>query len=132
MGSKYKIVATIEDPFLEHLDNSKYPYVAIARNTDVLQPMAYWRMLSRKTMDVTKMNALLQGSYQKTLEVSGRKLPVSIGGQTSPEGPLANPPPEEITASLVQAKALGAIGECFFDWDGTLPEQWDTLARYAW
>ena len=132
LGPNYKIVATIEDPFLEHLDNTKYPYKAIAQTMDVLQPMAYWRMMSRNSMDVAKMNALLQGSYQKTLQVSGRNLPVSIGGQTSPEGKLGNPPPDEITASLAQAKALGAIGECFFDWDGTLPEQWDAIAGYTW
>lgn len=132
LGPNYKIVATIEDPFLEHLDNTKYPYTAIAKNSDVLQPMAYWRMMSRNTMDVAKMTGLLQGSYQKTLQVSGRNLPISIGGQTSPEGKLGNPPPEEITASLALAKSLGAIGECFFDWDGTQPQQWDALAGYTW
>lgn len=132
MGPNYKIVATVEDPYLEHLDNTKYPYVAIAKNTDVLQPMAYWRMMSRKTMDVSKMTGLLRGSYQKLLQVSGRNLPISIGGQTSPEGALGNPPPEEITASLALAKTLGAIGECFFDWDGTLPAQWDALAASPW
>ena len=132
VGPNYKIVATVEDAYLEKLDNTKYPYAAIARYSDVLQPMAYWRMLSRKTMDLAKMNAELQGSYQKILRVSGRTLPVSIGGQTSAEGPLGNPPVEELTASLAQAKTLGAIGECFFDWDGTLPDQWDAIARTPW
>ncbi len=132
LGPNYKIVATIEDPFLEHLDNSKYPYTTIAKYVDVLQPMAYWRMMSRNSMDVAKMNGLLKGSFEKTLQVSGRTLPISIGGQTSPEGRLGNPPPDEVYASLVQAKALGAIGECFFDWDGTLPDQWDAIARYSW
>ncbi|MBC5815342.1 MAG: hypothetical protein GIW97_02270 [Candidatus Eremiobacteraeota bacterium] len=132
LGPKVVVVATVEDPFLEHLDNSKYPYVQIARYADVLQPMSYWRMLSRKTMDVAKMNSELAGSYKKVLEVSGRALPVSMGGQTSNEGPLGSPPPQEITESLVQAKTLGAIGEAFFDWDGTSADQWSALGAYNW
>lgn len=132
VGPNYKIVATVEDPFLEHLDNSKYPYAKIAPYADVLQPMSYWRMLSRKTMDVTKMNAQLAGSFQKVLSESRRNLPVSMGGQTSNEGPLGSPPADEITGSLAQSKALGSVGECFFDWDGTSPEQWDAIARYSW
>jgi len=106
--------------------------VQIARYADVLQPMSYWRMLSRKTMDVAKMNSELAGSYKKVLEVSGRALPVSMGGQTSNEGPLGSPPPQEITESLVQAKTLGAIGEAFFDWDGTSADQWSALGAYNW
>lgn len=132
LGPNVLIVATVEDPFLEHLDNTKYPYAQIARFANVLQPMGYWRMLSRKTMDVSKMNAELAGSFKKVLEVSGRKLPVSIGGQTSDEGSLGPPPPQEITASLGQAKSLGAIGECFFDWDGTSADQWNAIGAYAW
>lgn len=132
LGPKVTIVATVEDPFLEHLDNSKYPYAQIARFADVLQPMSYWRMLSRKTMDIARMNTELAGSYKKVLAESGRALPVSMGGQTSNEGPLGSPPPQEITASLAQAKTLGAIGECFFDWDGTSPDQWNAIGAYSW
>jgi hypothetical protein len=132
LGPKVMIVATVEDPFLEHLEDSKYPYSQIARFANVLQPMSYWRMLSRKTMDVAKMNAELAGSYKKVLELSGRRLPVSVGGQTSNEGSLGSPPPDEITQSLRQAKTLGAIGECFFDWDGTSPDQWNAIAAFTW
>ena len=132
VGKQYAIVSTIEDPHLENLDNTKYPYRAIAQYSDVLQPMAYWRMLSKNSTSVPQMKALLAASYQKTLEVAGRNLPVSIGGQTSSEGVRGAPPPDEIYGSLEQSKALGAIGECFFDWDGTGPDQWSALARFSW
>ncbi|GAC1651831.1 MAG: hypothetical protein NVS9B12_00580 [Vulcanimicrobiaceae bacterium] len=132
VGPDYKMVATVEDPYLEHLDNAKYPYEKIARYVDVLQPMSYWRMLSRNTMSVAKMNAELTGSYRKVLQESRRNLPVSIGGQTSNEGPLGSPPAEEISASLAQAKVMGAIGECFFDWDGTFAQQWDAIGGFSW
>ena len=39
---------------------------------------------------------------------------------------------DEITASLDASKAVGAIGECFFDWNGTQPYQWTAIGNYAW
>ena len=132
LGPRYAIVSTIEDPYLENLDNTKYPYRVIAQYSDVLQPMAYWRMLSKNSTSVDKMRNLLAGSYQKTLQVAGRTLPISVGGQTSSEGVRGSPPPDEVYGSLEQSKALGAIGECFFDWDGTTADQWSAIARFTW
>ena len=132
LGAKYTIVSTVEDPYLENLDNAKYPYRAIAQYSDVLQPMTYWRMLSKNSASIDKMKALLAASYQKTLQVAGRSLPISIGGQTSSEGVRGSPPPGEVYGSLEQSKVLGAIGECFFDWDGTSADQWNAIARFSW
>jgi len=132
MGPEYLLVATVEDPYFEHLDNSKYPFRQIANYSDVLQPMAYWRMMRRTPTNAAQVKVLLQASYDKLLHESGRTLPVSIGGQTSPEGRNGAPPADEIAASLDAAKAAGAIGECFFDWNGTQPYQWDALAAYRW
>lgn len=132
VGPKYLLVATIEDPYLEHLNNKKYPYRQIAKYSDVLQPMSYWRMMRRKPTTPAFVKVLLKASYDKVLYESGRKLPVSFGGQTTREGRNGNPPADEIIASLEVAKQVGAIGECFFDWDGTQPYQWDALAAYRW
>jgi hypothetical protein len=132
LGPKYLLVSTVEDPYLEHLDNAKYPFRQIANFSDVLQPMAYWRMMRRTPTTPDQVKVLLRASYDKLRSLSGRRLPVSIGGQTSPVGRNGAPPGEEITASLDAAKAAGAIGECFFDWNGTLPFQWDALAGYRW
>jgi hypothetical protein len=132
LGPNYTLVATIEDPYLEHLDNAKFPYAAIAKYSDVLQPMAYWRMMRREPTTADQVKELLRGSYDTTLREARRTLPVSIGGQTTAEGPTGNPPPDEIIASLAISKQFGAIGECFFDWDGTQPNQWDALARTPW
>lgn len=132
LGPDYLLVATIEDPYLEHLNNKKYPYPQIARFSDVLQPMSYWRMMRRKPTTPAQVKVLLKGSYDRVLYLSGRKLPISIGGQTDAEGPNGYPPASEITASLEVSKALGAIGECFFAWDGTQPYQWQALAQYKW
>ena len=132
LGPKYLIVSTVEDPYLEHLDNAKYPYPQIARYSDVLQPMAYWRMMRREPTTPDQVKVLLKGSYDKLLYLSGRKLPVSMGGQTDAEGRNGFPPAQEITASLDVSKQLGAIGECFFAWDATQPYQWDAISRYEW
>lgn len=132
LGSRYTIVATIEDPYLEHLDETKYPYRTIARYSDVLQPMSYWRMLSKKSTSVEQMKALLRGSVRKVRALSKRALPISIGGQTSKEGPRGFPPADEVYGSLEASRQLGAIGECFFDWDGTQAYQWDAISRYRW
>jgi hypothetical protein len=132
LGQKYLIAANVEDPYLEHLDNTKYPYPQIARFVSVLQPMSYWRMMRRHPTTPEQVKVLLKGSYDRLLYLSGRKLPVSIGGQTAAEGRNGWPPAEEITASLEISKQLGAIGEIFFAWDGTQPYQWDALEHYAW
>jgi len=132
LGPRYLLVATVEDPYLENLDNAKYPYAQIAQFSDVLQPMAYWRMLRRTPTTPQQVRTLLRASYVKLLAESRRALPVSIGGQTAAEGPNGFPPADEIAASLDASKAIGAIGECFFDWDGTQPYQWDALAKYPW
>ncbi|HEY8312632.1 MAG TPA: hypothetical protein VIG51_00540, partial [Candidatus Baltobacteraceae bacterium] len=132
MGSKYLLVATVEDAYLEHLDNTKYPFEQVARYSSVLQPMSYWRMMRRKPTDPAQVRVLLRASYDKLIREAGRKMPVSFGGQTTAEGRNGYPPAGEITASLDVAKQVGAIGECFFDWDGTQPYQWDALADYRW
>ena len=131
-GPSYLLVATVEDPYLEHLNNAKYPYPQVARYSDVLQPMSYWRMMRRTPTTPEQVKVLLKGSYDRLLYLSGRKLPVSMGGQTDSEGRNGYPPADEITASLEISKQLGAIGECFFAWDGTQPYQWDALAHYTW
>lgn len=132
VGPRYLLVATIEDPYLEHLNNAKYPYPQIARFSDVLQPMSYWRMMRRKPTTPAQVKVLLKGSYDRVRYLSGRKLPISIGGQTDAEGRNGYPPADEITASLAVSKSLGAIGECFFAWDHTQPYQWDAIANYTW
>jgi len=114
------------------LNNKKYPYPQIARFSDVLQPMSYWRMMRRKPTTPAQVKVLLKGSYDRVRYLSGRKLPISIGGQTDAEGRNGYPPADEIIASLEVSKSLGAIGECFFAWDGTQPYQWDALADYRW
>jgi len=132
VGSKYLIVATVEDPSFEHLDESKYPFREIARYADVLQPMAYWRMMRRTPTTPDLVKTLMAKSVTTLVALSGRRLPVSIGGQTTAEGRNGYPPAAEITASLDGARAAGAIGVCYFDWKGTQPYQWDALANYRW
>ncbi len=132
LGPRYLLVSTVEDPYMEHLNDSKYPYLQIARYSDVLQPMSYWRMMRRKPTTPAQVKVLLKGSYDRLLYLSGRKLPVSMGGQTDSEGRNGFPPADEITASLKASRDLGAIGECFFAWDSTQPYQWNAIARYDW
>ena len=132
MGPKYLLVATVEDPYFEHLDGTKYPFEQVAQYSDVLQPMSYWRMMKKNPTTAEQVRQMLPDATKRLLELSKRNLPISIGGQTTAEGRNGNPPAEEITASLDAAKAAGAIGECFFDWDGTQPYQWDAIAAYNW
>ena len=132
LGPRYLIVTTVEDPYLEHLSRQQYPYEQIARFSDVLQPMTYWRMLGKRSESADQVEAILRSSYANLLHEAGRTMPVSIGGQTNAIGPSGSPPPKEITASLQASKAAGAIGECFFAWDGTQPDQWNALGAFRW
>jgi hypothetical protein len=132
MGPGYVLSPNVEDAYLEHLDNAKYPFAQIARYATVLQPMAYWRMMRRHPTDPARVRVLLTASYQKLLREAGRHIPISIGGQTDAEGPNGYPPAGEITASLQTSKEIGAIGECFFAYDGTQPYQWDAMGAFPW
>ncbi|MGB6987124.1 MAG: hypothetical protein WBD74_14220 [Candidatus Aquilonibacter sp.] len=134
VGPRYLIVATVEDPSMEHLDNTTYPFREIARDADVLQPMAYWRMMTRHTVPLSPeiVRTMMQRAYTTLLAQAGRAMPVSLGGQTTAEGPHGYPPADEIAASLEASKASGAIGECFFDWNGTQPYQWDAIGDFRW
>lgn len=132
LGPGYPLIATVEDPFLEHLDGTEYPYAAIAASADALQPMAYWRMLSRRAVTPAAVRAALRGSFAATRREAGRALPVDIGGQTSPEGPRGAPPPAEIAAAVDEARRLGALGIAFFDWDSTTGPQFAALERTRW
>lgn len=132
MGPEYIISPNVEDAYLEHLDNTKYPFAKIARFASVLQPMAYWRMMRRHPTTAATVRILLSASYATLLREAGRKIPISIGGQTDAEGPNGYPPASEITASLATAKSVGALGECFFAYDGTQGYQWAALGAYPW
>jgi cytosine/adenosine deaminase-related metal-dependent hydrolase len=132
LGPGYPLVATVEDPFLEHLSARDYPFAAIAASADALQPMAYWRMLSRRAVTPAAVRAALRGSYAAIRREAGRPIPIDVGGQTSAEGPRGAPPPAEIAAAVDEARRLGALGITFFDWGSTSREQFEALARSRW
>ncbi len=132
LGPRYPLVATVEDPFLEHLGDADYPYRAIARAASVLQPMAYWRMLSKRAVTPAAVRTALRGSYAATLRAAGRNVPIDIGGQTAGDGPRGAPPADEIDAAIDESRRLGALGVTFFDWSGTNDAQWRAIARRAW
>lgn len=132
VGARVLLVATVEDPQIEHLSGTDFPYAAIANDADVLQPMVYWRARSIGA-SVAGMRAELQASFLRVRELAGGDIPIDIGGQTADLGNSSGaPPPDEVAASLVTAQQLGAIGEAFFDWDGTSPAQWDAIAGTPW
>ncbi len=132
MGPAYLIMPTIEDAYLEHLDETRYPYAQIARFSSALQPMTYWRMMRRSPTTPQDVEQILQASYDTLTRYAGRTIPISMGGQTSAVGHNGAPPAQEITTSLDVSKRIGALGECFFAWDGTEPYQWDALGKYSW
>jgi hypothetical protein len=132
VGPRYPIVATVEDPNLEHLTEAVYPFAAIARAADVLQPMVYWRLASRRILSPKQVAATIAASQTATLREAGRTLPVNVGMQTAADGPLGAPAAEEIAAAVAEAKASGAIGVTFFDWGGTPEAAWSAIANARW
>ncbi|MGH7738413.1 MAG: hypothetical protein ACREMP_11190 [Candidatus Tyrphobacter sp.] len=133
VGPKYLVVATVEDPYFEHLNAKKYPYPVIARAADVLQPMAYWRMMRKRAPEsAAQVGGEMRASYRTLLRMAGRRMPVSMGGQTSALTATGYPPPDEILASMRASKRAGAIGEAFFAWGDTLPQQWKAIGGFDW
>lgn len=127
LGPGYPIIATVEDPYFEHLDNRTYPYAAIAQHADVLQPMAYWRMMRRVPPAPSLLRSMLVHDVQLVKTLSRSPVEVNIGGQTAPEGATGRTTRAELSASLDAVREAHAIGECFFDWNGTARNQWEAL-----
>jgi hypothetical protein len=131
VGPHVLLVATVEDPNLEHLGGSTYPYAAIARSADVLQPMTYWRMLGGPA-DPAAVRAAVGASVALTRKLAARDVPIDVGVQTGVLSPRGAPPGAEVTAALLGARAAGAIGVALYDLNGTGPEQWGAVAGVTW
>jgi hypothetical protein len=131
VGPHVLLVATVEDPFLEHLDEKKYPYARIAAPSDVMQPMTYWRMLGPWDSDA-KVRRAIDGSSALLHRLTGRPIEINIGAQTTPLSRRGAPPPNEIETSVEASRQAGAVGVTFYDWSGTRPDQWDAVARSRW
>jgi hypothetical protein len=131
VGPRTLLVATVEDPFLEHLDQAKYPYAAIARWADVLQPMTYWRMLGPWD-SAPKVRAAVSGSAAALRRLAGRPVPLNLGAQTTPLSPRGAPPADEVAAGVEAGRRAGALGVAFYDWTGTTPDQWEAIAAASW
>ena len=131
VGPRVLLVATVEDPFLEHLDQATFPYREIARDADVLQPMTYWRMMGPWDT-IPKVQSAVAGSVALVRQRAGRDVPVDVGAQTGVLSKRGAPPGEELAAAIEASRRAGAIGVTFYDWSGTGPEQWDAIARSSW
>ena len=131
VGPRVLLVATVEDPFLEHLEQRVFPYREIARDADVLQPMTYWRMMGPWD-SAEKVRSAVSGSVSLLRRFAGRDVPIDVGAQTGVLSKRGAPPGDEIAAALEASRREGAIGVTFYDWNGTGPEQWDAIARSAW
>ncbi len=132
VGPRVLLVATVEDPYLEKLDQRTFPYREIARDANVMQPMAYWRMLRKSSTDAQMRDAIL-GSVRTLRLLSGRPaMPINIGGQTVALSPSGGPPPTELAASVEVARSAGAIGETLYALTGTTAAQWDAIGRTTW
>ncbi|HEX3466659.1 MAG TPA: hypothetical protein VHT05_01010 [Candidatus Elarobacter sp.] len=130
-GPHVLLIATIEDPYLEHLDQTKYPYREIARDADVLQPMTYWRMMGPWDT-AERARAAVAGSVALVRRLAERDVPIDVGAQTGVLGKRGAPPADEIAAAVAAARAAGAIGVAFYDYPGTGPEQWSAVAAAQW
>jgi hypothetical protein len=132
LGADYPLIATVEDPYLEHLTRASYPYDAIAASANALQPMVYWRVASGSVNSARAVRATVRASYAAALREAGRRLPINLGLQSGAEGPRGAPPPDEIAAGIVAARKAGAFGVTFFDWGDTPADDWKALGATPW
>lgn len=133
VGPDYLLVATVISPRLTHWTNADYPYSRIARYASALQPMEYWHHY-RGTHDYaqTDVSGQCADTVALTRSLAGRNLPVNVAGQSADLGRTGAPSPEELHWCLGAAKSAGAIGEMFFNWRATTPDQWAAIEAYRW
>ncbi len=131
VGPHVLLAANVEDPFLERLDATAYPYAAIAAAADVLQPMTYWRMLG-PWEGAEKARQAVAGSIARLRVLAGPRVTIGVGAQTAPLSKRGAPPADELRAAVEAGRRAGAIGVIFYDWGGTSPEQWQAIADARW
>jgi len=132
LGDRFPVVAIVEDPYLEHLTNRDVPYAAIGATSSVLQPMTYWRMLSKGDTRGWAARRAIRASMAAVRREARSAVPITIGGQSSGLAGRSAPSPEEISASVDESRKAGALGISFFEWSGTSAAQWDAIGRYRW
>ncbi len=134
-GRHYLIVATVASPAMRHYTNDDYPYARIAAYADVLQPMEYWHYFeetSHHDYESGEVAGAAAATVARTKELAGRDIPVDVAGQTVDLQGTGAPSGSEILWSLKGSKAVGAIGETFFDWAGTRPDAWAAIQAFDW
>jgi hypothetical protein len=135
VGRRYLVVATIVSPRLTHWTNAQYPYARIAPYASVLQPMEYWHYFYESSHHLYLQDGVsnaIAGAVTLTKQLAGRDVPVNVAGQSDDLGGTGVPSPDEIAWSLAAAKHAGAIGEMFFDWQGTPADLWPAIGAFAW
>lgn len=125
-GPRALLVATVEDPVLNRLDGRRYPYAAIARDADVLQPMTYWRMLGPYTSPPAAAR-VADATLTALRALARRPIPVDLGAQSAPLGPRGAPTAAELRAVSALARR-DAWGIAYYDWFGTGPEAWEAIS----
>ena len=133
VGPDYLLIATVISPGLTHFTNDEYPYSRIARYASVLQPMEYWHHF-RTSHDYAQADVAdnCANVVSLTRSLAGRDVPVNVAGQSTDLGRTGSPSPAELHWCLGAAQAAGAIGEMFFDYRGTTPDQWAAIEAYRW
>lgn len=133
VGPDYLLVATVISPRLTHWTNEEYPYSRIARYASAMQPMEYWHHY-RTGHDYaqTDVSGQCADVVALTRSLSGRNVPVNVAGQSADLGRTGAPSPQELHWCMGAAKSAGAIGEMFFNWRATTPDQWAAIEAYRW
>jgi len=133
VGKDYLLVAIVISPRMTHFTNDDYPYSRIARYASAMQPMEYWHHYrdghEYARTDVTGQCA---DAVALTRSLAGRALPINVAGQSADLGRTGAPSPDELHWCLGAARSAGAIGEMFFNWRATTPDQWAAIEAYRW
>jgi len=133
VGPDYLLIATVISPNMRHYTNDDYPYSRIARYASVMQPMEYWHHFrSSHVYEQTDVADNCSQVVSLTRSLAGRNVPVNVAGQTTDLGRTGSPSPSEIGWCLGAAQAAGAIGEMFFDYQGTTSQGWTAIESYRW
>jgi hypothetical protein len=134
VGPDYLVVATVMSPRLTHWTNEDYPYSRIARFATAMQPMEYWHHYRDGAHEYAQSDVAGDCSDVVGLvqSLAGRHVPVNVAGQSTDLGRTGTPSADEVGWCLSAAKSAGAIGETFFDWQGTTRDQWAAIEAYRW
>lgn len=141
VGPGYPLIGIVPDPARTGLNSNPasplyYPYVQVARASNVLTPMAYWHeYYASDHFHYTNayVSQFIEAAITSTRqEANAPRMPINVTVQAYGTPVVGYPSSQELQTAISAANADGAVGVTAFQWHTLTSSYWRVLEGYLW